>query len=257
MTTSVHVAIALVLGAVFGSFSTVLVSRVPVGEGIGGRSGCRSCGSQILARDNIPVLSWLLLRGRCRHCGAAISWRYPSIELLTAVLFALVVLRELPVFVMLAWLAITPMAVALAFIDLEHKRLPDRLTFPAFAAAVLLLTVDAIAVSRWGSLRTAVISALLLCAFYLLLHLISRGGMGMGDVKLALVIGALTGYFGWEWVIVATFTAFICGSLVGVALMALRRAGRKSELPFGPFMLVGLYVSLVATEWFFNLYLAQ
>lgn len=254
MTLLLNVA-ALVFGAVLGSFATVLVARIPGGEGIGGRSKCRHCGAQILPRDNVPLLSWMLLRGRCRHCGVSISWRYPAVEVATALLFLLIVNEGHSLLVTIAWLLFTPIAVALAFIDLEHKRLPDVLTLSSFVCVMAVLTADAAFTGQWQPLRTAFFAALALSAFYLLLNVVSRGGMGMGDVKMALVLGALTGYLGWLHVITASFVAFIAGSAVGVLLMVLGRAGRKSAIPFGPFMLLGLYVSLAATRPLVDWYL--
>lgn len=252
--TSLWVVFALVFGAVFGSFATVLIARVPDASSIGGRSRCPGCGSQIQARDNIPLLSWLLLRGRCRNCGKAISPMYPLAELLSALLFVLVVLQPLSPLQMLAWLWFAPIAVALVFIDLRYLRLPDVLTYSAVGGALVVLTVDAALASDFGTLRTAVFSSIGLSVFYLLLNIVSRGGMGMGDVKLAFSIGLLTGYLGVAYVIVATFLAFMVGAVTGVALMAMKRAGRKTALPFGPFMLFGTFAALVVTPAFVQYY---
>lgn len=250
MTTALLLAYTACFGLVFGSFATVLASRVPDEESIGGRSRCPSCGAQIAARDNIPVISWLLLRGRCRSCGTTIAWTYPVIELTTAALFVFVVAQGWPIMRTLAWLWCTPTAVALAVIDFRLKRLPNALTWPAFGGATLLLVADAGTSGDWASLRSALIGALALSGFYLALNLLSRGGMGMGDVKLALTIGLLTGYAGWKQVISASFIAFLVGATVGIVLMAMKRAGRKTALPFGPFMLLGLYASLlVPSAW--------
>ena len=130
-------------GLVFGSFATVLAARVPWGESIGGRSRCRSCAAQIAAYDNIPVLSWILLRGRCRHCGATIGIRYPLTELTAGALGAYVAIQPWPLLVVIAWMCFVPVAVSLAVIDLESKRLPNPLTLGYLPIALVLLAADA------------------------------------------------------------------------------------------------------------------
>lgn len=238
----------ILFGAVFGSFATVLVARVPSASSIGGRSACPACGTRIGPLDNIPIVSWCLLRGRCRACKAPIAWTYPAIEAITAGLFVLVLWQQWPLPQTLAWLWFAPIATALAFIDLEHFRLPNALTWSALLGCSVLLAANAVISGDRDALRGAAIGAIGLSAFYLFLNIVSRGGMGMGDVKLALTIGLLTGYSGWPFVVTATFTAFVLGSIVGIALMLTGRAGRKSALPFGPFMLVGVFLAPLLTD---------
>lgn len=240
-------------GLVFGSFATVLAARIPWSESIGGRSHCRTCAAQIRALDNIPVFSWLVLRGRCRSCGARIGWKYPAMEALSGALGAYVAVQSWSIPVLVAWMLFVPVAVALTFIDLELKRLPDALTLPAAGGALALLGVGALLSDGVAAWRGAVIGAVALSAFYLTLNLVSRGGMGMGDVKLALVIGALTGYFGWPYTVGAGFLAFLSGSIVSVALMLMGKAGRKSSVPFGPFMLLGTFAIIPLADWFASL----
>ena len=249
----IRIVLGLAYGLVLGSFATVLVARVPSRESIGGRSRCPSCAAKIRAIDNVPLLSWMALRGRCRTCKRAISWRYPAMEATAGLLGLYIAIQPWSFLVFLAWLAALPALLALTVIDFDTKRLPDPLTLPVAALALAMLSVDDLLGSA-HAVAGAFIGAVSLSAFYLLLNLISGGGMGMGDVKLALVIGALTGYLGWEYVVGATFLAFLTGSLVSVVLMMLGRAGRKSTVPFGPFMILGLYAVLPIASTFVRLY---
>jgi leader peptidase (prepilin peptidase)/N-methyltransferase len=197
-------------------------------------------------RDNVPVVSWLLLRGRCRDCDTRISVRYPLVEVSTAVVFAAMTARiglqaELPAFLYLA-----AIGVALWMIDVDVKRLPDAIVLPAYPVAAILLTVAALAEGEWDSLIRAGGGMALLFGFYFLLAFIYPAGMGFGDVKLAGVLGLYLGWLGWGEVVTGGFLGFLFGGLVGLGLMLLGRAGRKSQIPFGPFMLAG---ALVAVLW--------
>ncbi|MEJ5915749.1 prepilin peptidase [Pseudokineococcus sp. 1T1Z-3] len=245
-----------VLGLLVGSFLNVVVHRVPAGESVvSPPSACPRCGHRLRARDNVPVVSWLLLRGRCRDCRAPISARYPLLELATAALLALTALALGPVPELPAFLYLACVAVALAVIDVEHHRLPDRIVLPSYVVgAVLLLGVAALQADWWAALRTGVgLAALWL--LYFALAVARPGGMGFGDVKLAGLLGMHLGYLGWAPLVVGAFAAFLLGGLVGVALLAVRRVGRRSAIPFGPFMLVGAAVGVVAGPQLSSAYL--
>jgi leader peptidase (prepilin peptidase)/N-methyltransferase len=242
-------------GLAIGSFLNVVIWRVPRGESvISPPSHCPKCDAQIRGWDNIPVLSWLILRGRCRDCRAPISARYPGVELLTGVLFGVVTLVlgltwELP-----AYLFLTAVSIALAFIDLDTKRLPNVLTLPSVPIFAGLLLLPAIADGLWSDYLRALLGGLALFAFYFLLALVYPAGMGMGDVKLAPTLGMALAWFGWgEW-LVGAFLAFLLGAVIGVALMLVRRAGRRSAIPFGPFMvagtLLGILVGSSIADWY-------
>ncbi len=237
--------IALV-GVVVGSFLNVVIWRVPRGESVvSPPSHCPGCGTPIAARDNIPLLSWLVLRGRCRHCGESISARYPFVEALTGVLFGAVALVlgiswEVP-----AYLYLTGLGVALAFIDLDTKRLPNALTLPAYPVTALLLLIPAVLDDMWSAYTRALLGGLALFAFYLVLALLYPAGMGLGDVKLAGVLGMGLAWFGWGALLVGAFLAFLLGGLVGIGLMAARRARRGTTIPFGPFMVAGALVGVL------------
>jgi leader peptidase (prepilin peptidase)/N-methyltransferase len=250
----------VVLGALIGSFLNVVVWRVPRGESVvSPPSACPACGHPIRARDNVPVLSWLLLRGRCRDCAAPIPRRYPLVEAVTALLFALVLLRfgwnwSLPAFLLLAALAL-----ALALIDLDVHRLPSSIVVPAYpvlAALLLLASWNPGGRSDWSGLVPAAVGGVALFCFYLVLAVVRPGGMGMGDVRLAGLLGLALGWLGWGPLVVGAFAAFALGGVYSLALLATRRATRKSGIPFGPWMLLGAAVGIAVGEVAWDAYLS-
>lgn len=243
----VTVVLSALLGLLIGSFLNVVIWRVPRGESVvRPPSHCPGCGNAIRPRDNVPVLSWLLLRGRCRDCGTAISRRYPLVEASTGVAFAVMALRFGPDVVLPAFLYLAAIGVALWMIDLDVKRLPNAIVLPSYVVAAALLTLASALTGAWGDLLRAGLGMAALYGFYFLLAFIYPAGMGFGDVKLAGVLGLYLGYLGWAEVIGGGFLGFLFGGVVGLGLMAVSRAGRKSQIPFGPFMLAG---ALVAILW--------
>lgn len=241
------VAFAAVLGLVIGSFLNVVIWRVPRKESVvSPPSHCPRCGAQIGPRDNLPVLSWLLLRGKCRHCGEPISVRYPAVELLTAAVFAGMALRLRDDWALPAFLYLGAVAVALALIDLDTRKLPDVLTLPSYVVGVVLLGAAAFAEGEpWRAVR-ALIGMAVLYAIYFLLAMINEKGMGFGDVKLAGVLGLFLGYLGWSTWTVGWLLGFFLGGIFGVVALAARRANRKTMVPYGPFMILG---ALLAVWW--------
>ena len=242
----VTVALVLVLGLLIGSFLNVVIYRVPRGESVvSPRSRCPGCDQEIAARDNIPVLSWLILRGRCRNCAEGISARYPIIEITHALLWLVMLWRfgwswELP-----AYLYFATVGLALAVIDIDTKRLPNPLTLPSYAVLGVLLLMPAVADGEWSAYLRAWLAALALFGFYFLLALVYPAGMGFGDVKLAGVLGLVLGWLGWGVLVVGGFLGFLLGALVGSVLMLGNRASRKSKIPFGPFMLLGAMLAIL------------
>jgi leader peptidase (prepilin peptidase) / N-methyltransferase len=244
--------LAGVLGLAIGSFLNVVIYRVPVGESVvSPPSRCPSCGSEIHNRHNVPVISWLFLRGRCFACKAPISPRYMVVEATTAALFVVVTLRiahldlsaALP-----AYLYLVAAGLALAVIDLDHKRLPDKIVLPSYGVVAVLLTVASIVTGDWWALARAAIGMAALFGFYFAIAFAYPAGMGFGDVKLAGVLGGLLAYLSWSALLVGAFAGFALGSVIGVAAMAVGKAGRKTALPFGPFMIAGALVAIfVAT----------
>lgn len=250
------VGFVFVVGLLIGSFLNVVIWRVPRGESIvTPPSACPKCGKQISARDNIPVLSWLLLRGRCRNCRNPISARYPLVELGTAVLFALTAVRFGLDWPLPAYLYLAAISVALALIDLDVHRLPDAIVKPSYVVAVVLLALASWGVDDWPALGRAAIGGGILFAFYLLLVVLYPRGMGWGDVKLAGVLGLYLGWLGWGALVVGGFAAFLLGGIFSIGLLLTRRAGRKSGIPFGPWMLAGALVGVAFGEQLWNGYL--
>ena len=233
--------VALPFGLVVGSFMTVAVYRLPRGESVvRPRSRCPACGAEIGARDNIPVLSWLLLRGRCRRCGERISVEYPLLELTTAVLVVLAAIRypnPWQAGLVGGLLALMP---GLALIDLRHRIIPNRLTYPAlllFSLVVLLAWLIGSAVNP----ARAAIGLLLYGGILFIVAVVSRG-MGMGDVKLAALIGLVLGSVGLRFVGVAAAAAIAFGGLGGLVALGMGK-GRKSAIPFGPYLAAGAVVA--------------
>ncbi|HKB51816.1 MAG TPA: prepilin peptidase [Solirubrobacterales bacterium] len=236
-------------GAVTGSFLSVVAHRVPRGESIvGPRSRCASCGVQIAAYDNIPILSWLLLRGRCRHCGERISVRYPLIEVATGLLFAAtaLVLRDEPAQLVLGLVFVATLA-AITLTDLELRVIPNKvLIVSAGAGVVLAAALDP------SSLPERAIGAAAAGGLLFAVALAYPRGMGMGDVKLAAVMGLYLG----RSVAPALLIAFAAGSLFGLALIARHgAAARKQAVPFGPFLALGGVIGLLAGDQIVDWYL--
>jgi leader peptidase (prepilin peptidase) / N-methyltransferase len=236
-----------IIGLVVGSFLNVVIWRVPRGESVvRPASHCPSCNEAVRPRDNIPVLSWLLLHRRCRDCSAPISGRYPAVELLTGAVFLVLALRIGMDAALPAFLYLGAVSVALALIDLDVKRLPNAIVLPSYGVALVLLGVAALTNGDWSNLLRALVGMAVLFGFYFLLVLAYPSGMGFGDVKLAGVLGLYLGYLGWAEVVTGGFLGFLFGGVVGGGLMLVRKAGRKSQIPFGPFMLMGALVAIVA-----------
>jgi leader peptidase (prepilin peptidase)/N-methyltransferase len=234
-------AIAGLFGLVIGSFLNVVIWRVPRKESIvHPRSRCPSCDTQIAERDNVPVLSWLLLRGRCRTCGTGISVRYPLIELLTGVLFAAVGARFYDSWALPAYLVLTAGLVTLSAIDLEHYLLPNRIVYPlGFAGAALLAFASALE-GDWSAYGRALAAAAAAFAFFFVVHVVSPRGMGFGDVRLSFVLGMYLGWLGWGEMLAGLFLGFVYGAVAGIVVMiVVGSKGRKYHIPFGPFLAAG------------------
>lgn len=237
------------LGLAVGSFLNVVIWRVPRDESVvRPPSACPRCGHAIRARDNVPVVSWLLLRGRCRDCDAPISARYPLVEAATAVLFVGAALVAGLTWTLPALLYLAAISVALTLIDVDVKRLPDAIVLPSYPVVAALLALASWGVGDWGAFVRALLGGAALFVLYLVLALIYPGGMGLGDVKLAGVLGLYLAWFGWATLVVGAFAAFLVGGVFGVVLLAAGRAGRKTGIPFGPWMLVGAALGILVGE---------
>lgn len=240
------IAAAAVLGLIFGSFGTVAAHRIPRRETIvTGRSRCPVCGNTITWIENIPVVSYLLQGGRCRNCRARISPRYPLQEIAAAILFAGAAAKfgwslEAVVFALFFWILLV-----LSVIDLEHKLLPNRIVYPTFVAGWVALAVTAVAAGDLDRLVAALWGMLVFGGFFFLVGFFFPAGMGGGDVKLSFVLGTFLGYLGGAGLAaVGMFLSFLFGSLLGLVIMFISPEGRKTRIPFGPFLALGTVVTV-------------
>ncbi|HEV2370398.1 MAG TPA: prepilin peptidase [Acidimicrobiales bacterium] len=227
-------------GLVIGSFLNVVIYRLPRRESLSHPpSHCPSCGAPVRPRDNIPVFSWVLLRGRCRDCRTPIAIRYPLVEAITCGLFLGAAARFGARAELADFCVFLAVLVAISGIDIDHHLVPNRIVYPAAGANLVLLTIASAADGRWRGLEDAVIGGAIGYAALFVIHFIAPRGMGFGDVRLAGLIGLNVGWLGVAHVPVALFAGFLLGALVGVALMALGRAGRRTRVPFAPFLAAG------------------
>jgi leader peptidase (prepilin peptidase)/N-methyltransferase len=276
---------AVLLGLAFGSFFNVAIYRLPIDDSLGKRSRCPSCGSLIKWYDNVPVLSFVVLRGRCRNCGDPISWRYPVVEAATALLFALIYWWSISVVPeildipagsafqpeLILGLVLVSVLVIISGVDIMRGIIPNK----AILAGLVLLTPTVVALGIYRGepwrIGAAAATAMAGGAFFLLMGLLygylfmrTEGereddavptGIGMGDVKLMLVTGLALGYFRWYFLIVHVFLAALLGSLALIPLKVLSGKGRKDRIPFGPFLAAGAVVALVGGQQLADFYL--
>jgi leader peptidase (prepilin peptidase) / N-methyltransferase len=237
-------------GLLAGSFANVVIHRVPRRESLA-RPGsrCPACAAPIAWHDNLPLVGWLLLRGRCRACRGRIPVRYLAVELAVAVLWSLLAFRLAGVglaWAVPAYLALAFVCVVLSVIDATTRLLPNRITYPAFPAIAVLLLVASLGVGDLGRLVRALVAAAVVGLLFLALALISPRGMGLGDVKLAPTLGLALGWLSWPAVAVGLFSGFLLGGLIGLAAMAVLHLGRKALLPFGPSLAAGALLGVLA-----------
>jgi leader peptidase (prepilin peptidase)/N-methyltransferase len=244
--TALLVAGCAVLGLLVGSFLNVVIVRVPEKQSIvRPRSRCPGCGTQLAERDNVPVVSWLLLRGRCRTCGMRIPVMYPLVELATAVLFTAAALRFGFDWALPGYLWFFAALLAVSVIDLQRFLVPNRIVYPSLVASLVLLGGAAVLGSELDAFGRALLGAVLASGGLLLLALLYPRGMGMGDVKLALLLGLYLGWLGLGHVPLGLFLGFLLGSLVGIGLLVTRVRGRKDPLPFAPFLAAGAVLAVL------------
>jgi len=256
--------VALTVGAfglVIGSFLNVVVARVPAGVSVvRPASRCPHCETPIRPRDNVPLFGWLLLRGRARCCDARISVRYPLVEAGTAIAFGAVawwaLQRMATTWALPAFVYLAALTIALALIDLDTLRLPFVLVAPAYPVSAALLGLASWATHDGASAVRMLVGGAVLWSLYRLLHLVYPAGMGYGDVRLSGVLGLYLGWLGWAPLAVGTFLGFLVGGLAGAVLLALRRTGLRSAIPYGPYLLCGAWLGAVAGaplgEWYLH-----
>ncbi|MEX2503362.1 MAG: prepilin peptidase [Egicoccus sp.] len=252
---AIVVTLAVVLGLVIGSFANVPIHRWPRGGTVTSpkRSACPSCEAPIAPRDNVPVVSWLALRGSCRHCGEPIAVRYAIVEASMALIFGLIAWRRgvdplLPALLVFAWALVVATA-----IDLEHRIIPNRLTYRLPLVLLPLLVLAAALGGSWDDLRRATIWAIgvpgIMFAVAELFRLLrGKMGMGMGDVKLAISIGLVVGYLGGIHLAVFAYATMATSLVVVVVLLLARRARLASRIPFGPYLAAGALVPVLAPD---------
>ncbi|WOQ70430.1 prepilin peptidase [Microbacterium limosum] len=253
-------AFAGLFGLVIGSFLNVVAYRVPAGIPLTRESRCPRCEAPVRPWQNVPVLSWLALRGRCASCRTPISARYPLVEAMTGVAFVAVTWLALyaapapasgpapGALVLAAYLWFAAASVVLTLTDLDRQLLPRAIVLPSAVAVLALFTSAWFAGAPVENLLRALAGGVILYVIYALLRVIRPDGMGGGDVRLAGLVGVCLGWIGWGALAVGGFAAFALGGVVGLALVAIKRAGRRTAIPFGPWMLAGAWVGIVAGE---------
>jgi leader peptidase (prepilin peptidase)/N-methyltransferase len=249
-------ALAGLFGLLVGSFLNVVIARVPEGRSIvSPPSACPRCGHTLAPWENIPLVSWVVLRAKCHGCGLPISARYPAVELLNALLWAGLAVR-------VGWhpqlgavLFLASASVALAAIDIETLRLPNPIVFTTQAAVTVLLVAAAITSHHLDRLATVAGGAALMSGVLFAIHLVSPRGMGFGDVKYAVALGAVLGWYGMARVGLGLFLSFLVGALVGTIVLVVR--GRSKPFPFGPSLAAGTFLALAwgqpIIDWYRNL----
>lgn len=275
-------------GLIIGSFLNVVAFRVPAGVSLLRESRCGSCDQPVRWFQNVPVLSWLLLRGRCGSCRAPIAARYPLVELATGATFAAVALLWLfaterlsggmpaappaaidsvgaafaavssasgltgpaaaQALVLAAYLWFAASGIVLTLIDLDTRRLPHAITTPSLLVGIALLGGSVLLGGEVWALVRAGMGFVALYVFYGLLRLVRPDGMGGGDVRLAAYAGLMLGWLGWGPLVVGAFAAFLAGGIYGIALLFSRRAGRRTAIPFGPWIILGAWIGIVAGD---------
>ncbi len=240
-----ELAVLVLSGLAVGSFLNVVITRVPAGESVvAPGSHCRSCQAKIAPFDNVPLLSWIFLRGRCRSCRARIPVRYPVIEAATALLFVAAGERfGGRLFTVAAACVFFACLLAVSAVDLDHMIIPDRVLFPSLmVVAALLAAGTATAPGKpWHRMELAALGAVASFAAFAVVHLAYPAGMGFGDVKLSMLIGLFLGYIRLAVVPVGFFLAFAAATAVSLVIVATRRGGRKTRIPFGPFLSLGAF----------------
>ncbi len=236
-----------VLGLAVGSFLNVVIYRVPLHQSVvKPRSFCPSCHTPIRERDNIPVLSWLLLKGKCRDCANPISKRYPLVEILCAALFGGAAARvgyrwDLP-----ALLFFLAGLLALSYIDVEKLILPKRIVYATLFLVSASLVVAAGVNGQWHRLAVATVCAVAWFVAFFLLNFASPRYLGFGDVRLAPVLGLMLGWLGIRYVLLGFFSANLIGAIIGVSLLATKRIERSQQIPYGVFLALGAALAIYA-----------
>jgi leader peptidase (prepilin peptidase)/N-methyltransferase len=255
METSLVAASAAILGLIFGSFINVAAYRVPADLSVvHPPSACPTCNHPIRHRDNIPVISWFLLKGRCRDCETPISVRYPIVEVATGALFVAAVFIVGLEPVLPAYLWFVGVSLTLVLTDLDVKRIPNRILYPGVVVGMVALFVGAVIDGELVAFGRAVGGGAVYFGLFLVLALIARGGFGFGDVKLAFLLGLFLTYQSWGVLGAGIALGIAIGGAIAIILLVSGKAGRKAKIPFGPAMVFGAYLALAVgqelSDWY-------
>jgi leader peptidase (prepilin peptidase) / N-methyltransferase len=249
---------AFLIGSLIGSFLNVCIYRIPRGLSIiRPSSRCPSCNNAIRPYDNVPIMSFLILRGRCRDCGDRIPFRYPAVETMNALFYVTVIWRfGIGWHVPFLFLFCSAMIV-ITFIDLDYQIIPDAITLPGIPIGLIagtFLLPDPFV--RAGSLgfTNALIGLISGGGLFYAIAVLSRGGMGGGDIKMMAMVGT---FMGWKSILLTTFAGSLLGSIVGIFLVVFRGRGRKTKIPFGPFLAFGALITLFFGQELLNVYLRR
>lgn len=246
------------LGLITGSFLNVCIYRIPRKKSIVFPSSrCPYCNVPIRPFDNIPVLSYLFLGGKCRECKAGISIRYPVVELMNGIMYALLLLRFGLHGYTLFYMILVSSLIVITFIDLDHQIIPDSITLPGIVIGLIIgsfYLIDPFFRSERLGVLSSVIGFLAGGGIFYLIAVLSKGGMGGGDIKMMGMLGSI---LGWKGVLATTFIGSLTGSFIGIGLMVFRKKGRKAKIPFGPFLALGAVVALFYGQEILDLYLQR
>ena len=259
MNFSLLIVVVVVAGLVIGSFLTVVVDRVPQGGSVNAPpSRCGSCGLRLGPLDLVPVFSWLALRGKCRQCRAPIGIDPIVIELTNAGLYVLMAIRfEDMRAAVPAYCILMSVLLAQTWIDLKTKRLPREITYTGIVLGAIALAIAAVVLDEPERIWMMALGAVIALAMMWVIYAVSRGGMGDGDVRLAPLLGMYLGWLNPGIVLPGLFFGFVAGAVVGVAMMTFDRAGRRTAVPFGPFLALGTVVAIFVGQHFVDLVLAR
>ena len=264
---------AVVYGLVFGSFANAVAYRVPTGETLWTRSHYPKCDAQIKAWQNIPVLSWLFLRGKCANCKEPISIQYPAIELLTGVLFGLltwfVIKQDYANFYYFPYYSIIPpiliavvlcyfafIGVVLSIIDFKTMTLPTKLIYSTWIGSIVLLSIASYVMKDFDSIKTMLIGGAASMLFYGIIWFVVPRGFGFGDVRLVLLTGSILGWFGIGHAVLGVMLPFILSSIVMVPLLLLKVVDRKTKVPLGPWIIAATIITVFFGDIIVNTYLS-
>jgi len=249
-------AVTALIGLVVGSFLNVVAYRIPLEQSVvSPPSACPHCGHGIRPRDNIPVLSWLLLKGRCRDCSGKISIRYPMVEAFTAGVFGATAWFVGQQWILIAYLWFGAVTIVLILTDLDHHRIPNRILYPSTVVGLALLVGGAFADHASEALPRALAGGVIYFALLFVIALAARGGFGMGDVKLAFFLGLYLAYASWGTLVAGIFLAFFMGGLGAIVLLVTRIRGRKDPIAFGPALIVGAWIAIPLGQSLLSWYL--